>query len=68
MRRAWIAVGIAVGLLGLAGVAWATKEALVPGWGEANETGTRQAMVPGQGYLNETVAVAGAARRIWIIQ
>ena len=48
----------------LCGVAYAARQALIPGFGESNELLTRQALIPGGMYLNDTQA-AGGGGSVW---
>ena len=43
-----------------------TREALLPGVGYINETGTRQALLPGVGYINESVSIGGGGGGVQI--
>lgn len=62
MKRLWWLVAVLiVGLLG--GVAYAARQAMMPGTQYANELGTRQAMIPGGDYLNDTVSAAAASQQ-----
>lgn len=55
--------------LGICGVTYAARQALVPGAMQINETTSQEALVPGFVQVNETVsAPAATTRRIISVQ
>ena len=65
MTRLLRVLGVVFLFAVLCGVAFAARQALIPGFGESNELLTRQSLVPGGVYLNDTQAAG--ARRIMLV-
>lgn len=67
MKLIWLVTALIL-LAILCTMAYASRQALIPGFGEANELLTRQALIPGGVMLNDTQSAAAATRRIFLVQ